>query len=244
MLTFSTRRFAETSQEPLSCRHSEARVPVAPLHQSRSTVSTFSQRVVSLLAPLACLLAVPASGQLGVAAGLNFDRLGDIRTGSASTTFDNATGYHFGVFYDLGAAPISVRPGVYIRNAGDVDWNPTGTVESFDLTLIEIPVDVRVPLLHNPLLKPYVLAGPVVSFPRSDNEDVEDSFEDFLLSGSVGIGVEMSVPAIGLRLFPELRYAFGLSSFLKDSFAVRGVEFVVEEPTRLSAVMLRLGVDL
>ncbi len=194
---------------------------------------------------LSAFLAVPlARAQLGVSAGLNFDRLGDIRTQSSSATFDNATGYHFGIFYDLGAAPISVRPGIFVRNAGDIDWNVTGAVQSFDLTLIEIPIDVRVPLLQAPLLKPYVLAGPVVSFPRSDDEDVKDSLEDLLVSGSVGVGVEVTVPALGLRLFPELRYAFGLSRFLKDSFSVGGVEFDVEDQTRLNSVMLRLGVGL
>ena len=207
-------------------------------------MSTLSRRIVSLLT-LFLLLSVPgAYAQLGVAAGLNFDRLGAIRTQSSAATFDNATGYHFGVFFDLGAAPITVRPGVFIRNAGDIDWNVTGVTESFSLTLIEVPIDVRIPILHAPLLKPYILGGPVVSFPRSDNDDVEDTFEDLLLSGSIGVGVEVTVPAIGLRLYPELRYAFGLSRFMKDSFSVGGLDFDVEDPTRLNSVMLRIGVGL
>ncbi|NNE46228.1 MAG: PorT family protein [Rhodothermales bacterium] len=189
--------------------------------------------------------AVPAAhAQLGVAAGLNFDRLGDISTQSGAANFDNATGYHFGVFFDLGALPIAVRPGVFIRKAGDVDWNVTGVVESFDLTLIEVPIDVRIPLLQAPLLKPYLLGGPVVSFPRSNRDEIQDSFEDFLLSGSIGVGVEVKVPAIGLRLYPEVRYAFGVSRFMKDSFTIGGVSFDAEDSTRLSAVMVRLGVGL
>ncbi len=193
---------------------------------------------------LALVVSPDARAQLGVAAGLNFDRLGDISTQSGSSTFDNATGFHVGVFFDLGSAPISIRPGVFLRNAGDVEWNVTGVSESFGLTMIEIPVDVRVPLLHAPLLKPYVLAGPVVSFPRSDNDDVEGAFEDLLLSASVGVGIEVTVPIAGLRLYPELRYAFGISRFMKETFTVGGVEFDVEDPTRLNAVMLRLGVGL
>ena len=73
---------------------------------------------------------------------------------------------------------------------------------------------------------------------------MEDAFEDLLISGSVGVGVEVALPAIGLRLFPELRYSFGLSRFMKDSFSVGGIEFDVEDHTRLNAVMLRLGVGL
>jgi hypothetical protein len=188
---------------------------------------------------------VPAArAQLGVAAGLNFDRLGDISTQSGAANFDNATGYHFGVFFDLAALPIAVRPGVFIRKAGDVDWNVTGVVQSFDLTLIEVPIDVRIPLLQAPLLKPYLLGGPVISFPRSKEDEIQDSFEDFLLSGSIGVGVEVKVPAIGLRLYPEVRYAFGVSRFMKDSFTIGGVNFDAEDSSRLSAVMVRLGVGL
>jgi len=36
--------------------------------------------------------------QIGVGAGLNFNDLDDIEAGSVDATFDNATGYHFGVF--------------------------------------------------------------------------------------------------------------------------------------------------
>jgi len=193
-------------------------------------------------------LTLPAASdtyaQLGIAAGLNFDRLGDISTQSGSANFDNATGYHVGLFYELGAAPISVRPGVFIRKAGDVKWDITGSSEEFDLTLIEVPVDVRVPLLHAPLVKPYIVGGPVVSFPKSNDDDAQHAFEDLLLSGSLGVGVEVHVPVIGLTLFPELRYAFGLSRFMKDAITVGGVEFNVEDQSRLNAVMLRVGVGL
>ncbi len=185
-----------------------------------------------------------AHAQLGVAGGLNFDSFGDIETTSARGTFDNATGYHFGVFFDLSAAPIAVRPGVFIRDAGEVAFRLQETDQKFSLSFIEVPIDIRVPLLHAPLVSPYVLAGPVLSFPRSGNDEFDDSLEDLAISGSVGAGVKVTVPGAGLRLYPELRYAFGLSGFLKDSFEVGGVTFAAENTVRLNAVMLRLGVGL
>ena len=213
-------------------------------HILPTTLSTLYRRSVSVLALLLLVSAPAAHAQLGLAAGLNFDRLGDISTQSGSATFDNATGYHFGVFFDLGAAPIAVRPGVFVRNAGDVEWDVTGVTRSFDLTLIEVPVDVRVPVLQAPLVRPYLLGGPVFSFPRSDDDDAQESLEDLLISGSVGVGVEVTLPGIGVTLFPELRYAFGISKFVKDSFSVGGVDFNVEDHTRLNTVMLRVGVGL
>lgn len=204
-------------------------------------MSTLYLRFVSVFLFFLVASAPIAHAQLGVAAGLNFDRLGDISTQSGSTAFDNATGYHFGVFFDLGAAPISVRPGIFIRRAGDLEWELGGVSQTFDLTLIEIPVDVRVPLLAAPLVTPYLLAGPVVSIPRLGDDEV---FENLLLSGSIGVGVAIRVPVAGLRLYPELRYAFALSHYIKDTVTVAGVQFDVEEQSRLNAFMLRLGVGL
>jgi len=64
---------------------------------------------VLILVLMVCSAPRESHAQLGVAAGLNFDRLSDIDAGSRSATFDNATGYHVGVFYDLGLGPPGVR---------------------------------------------------------------------------------------------------------------------------------------
>ncbi len=201
--------------------------------------------LTSILAlTVATSLSGAAHAQVGIAGGLNFDSFGDIETTSAKGTFDSATGYHFGVFFDLNAAPIAVRPGVFIRDAGEVAFRLQQTDQKFSLTFIEVPIDVRIPLLQAPLVSPYLLGGPVFSFPRSGNEEFDNSLEDLAISGSVGAGVSIMVPGAGIRLYPELRYAFGLSGFLKDSFEVAGVTVAAENTVRLSAVMLRLGIGL
>jgi len=97
-----------------------------------------------------------ASAQLGFAVGGNFNDLSDIDS-DPPTTFDNATGFHVGVFYDLGVGPVALRPGLFYMDAGDFDANGDGfEAQSFDLQFIEVPVDVRFNVLTAPIVRPYV----------------------------------------------------------------------------------------
>ena len=183
-----------------------------------------------------------ALAQFGLAAGLNFDSFEDIQVNNRQTTYDNATGYHFGIFLDLGAGPIGLRPGVYYREFGDIETNVTGVLESFDLSLVEVPIDLRLSLAAIPVIRPYVTAGPVLSFASTTNEDYKDLFSKFYVSANIGVGLEIMVPGVGLRLLPEIRYALGITELMKDSFEVRGVSFTADDTQRLNGVMLRLGV--
>lgn len=134
-----------------------------------------------------------ARAQLGIAGGLNFETIGDVKTTAATGTFDNATGYHIGIFYDLNTAFIAVRPGVFIRDVGEVAFRLKQAGEKVNLSFIEIPVDVRVPLLAAPLVKPYLLAGPVLSFPRSSDKEFDSSLEDLSVSATIGAGVQVAI---------------------------------------------------
>jgi hypothetical protein len=182
----------------------------------------------------------PAQAQLGVAAGLDFNNLGDISTESASANFDNSTGYHFGAYYNLGLGVVSLRPGVYYHQIGTYDLP---NEESFDLNAIEIPLDVRFSVLPTPIVKPYVLAAPVLTIPQSESE-FEDGVEDMSLTADIGAGLEFSLPGVGLTLLPELRYSIGVTNYLSDDFEVGGVNIQPEDDDqRLSKVMLRLNVQ-
>ncbi len=180
-----------------------------------------------------------AQAQLGVAAGLNFEQLSDI-SGSRSATYDNASGYHFGVFFDTGSSPIALRIGAYYRDMGDVEFDLGEFSELFDLSLLDVAADVRFNLLPTPVIRPFVSAGPVVSFPSSSNDDYLESLETATVSGNVGAGLAFSLG--GLMLTPELRYSIGVSRFMKDEFTIRGVAFETDDVHRANSVMLRLGV--
>lgn len=192
-----------------------------------------------------------AHAQLGFAAGLNYDNFSDVNYQEGSKgVFESANGYHVGIFYDLAAGPIAIRPGLFYRQinsaqfeqaqAGDV----VGVSQSFDLSMVEIPVDLRL-RLPLPLITPYALAGPVFSFPSSNSDDsgFDDSFKNLYISASVGAGVEVSVPVVGIKAFPEIRYAFGLSGLMDDEVTVGNTTFTAEDSQRLNSIMLRLGIS-
>ena len=182
--------------------------------------------------------AQPAQAQLGVSGGLNFNSLGDIE-GDASATFDNSTGWHVGVFADIGAGPITLRPGVFYHKIGTYEF---GT-EDFDIAAIEVPIDLRFKVLPTPVVKPYLLAGPVLTFPQSEG-DFEGT-EDVSVTGDIGAGLEFTLPGVGLTLMPELRYSIGVTKFLQDDFEVGDVTFSPDnDDQRLSAFMLRLNIKL
>lgn len=211
------------------------------------SMTDFTQRIARgtlLVALLAVFTALPAQAQLGIAGGLNFESSDDISTGSANANFENSTGYHIGIVYDLGAGPVSIRPGVFYRKVGTYDFgNVTGGSGSVDISTIEVPVDVRLNLLVTPIIKPYALAGPMISFPRESfngfNPDDDEGFtSDATLSANVGAGVELSLPAVPFKLQPELRYEFGISSYVDTDTDL--VE-VSDEP-KFSAFSLRVNV--
>lgn len=195
-----------------------------------------------LLLALGCLAARPAQAQFGVAAGLNFDSFGDIDLGSAEASVENATGYHIGVFYDLAAGPLAIRPGLFYRVIQDIEYElSTGNLPDnvFDLNMIEVPIDVRF-RMPAPLIAPYVLAGPVFAFASSEDDDFDESLEDLTISANIGVGVELGI--LGVRLFPELRYSFGITPIVNDFDFLGSSVTPDDESQRLNVLMLRLGV--
>jgi hypothetical protein len=112
----------------------------------------------------------------------------------------------------------------------------------FDLSLLDVAVDVRFAVLPLPLVKAFVSAGPVVSFPSSSNDEYKQALESAAVSGNVGGGLAISLG--GLTLTPEIRYSIGVSRFMKDSFSIRGIEFDTDTVQRNNSVMLRLGIVL
>lgn len=194
-----------------------------------------------LLASLVALgTAAPAQAQLGVAAGLNFDSVGDIETTSNTSqnaTLDNSTGYHVGAVYELGLGPVNIRPGLFYRKLGQTYEFPNN---SADVAAWEVPVDVRVTLLPTPLISPYILGGPKASFLRSDLDELDSELENVSYSFVIGLGANISLGPL-FTLQPELRYDFGATDYVDDSIEIGDTEFNQEDPT-LSAIALRLNV--
>lgn len=195
---------------------------------------------VSLFVSLVPAAASPLSAQgLGVMAGLNFSDQGDIDAGSADATFENSTGYHLGVAFEVRLGPLAVRPGALYQRIGTYRF-PTG--QEMDLSAVEVPLDVRVTVLSSPLVSPYVVAGPVLTFPRGEGA-LDEAVEELSLTADVGVGAEVSLPGAGFRLLPELRYSIGVTDYLEDSFVIDGSTIQpASDERRMAEVMLRLHV--
>jgi hypothetical protein len=188
---------------------------------------------------------MPAQAQLGVGGGLNFESAGDIETTTNdNATLDNSTGYHIGLVYELGLGPATLRPGFFYRRVGTFEFStdalPQGE-NQFDVSAWQVPVDLRFTVLPTPLVSPYVLAGPMATFPRGEDA-FDDATEEISYSLNVGIGANISLPAVSLKIQPELRYEFGASKFIKDDFEIGGTEFQPQDAPSFSAFGLRVNV--
>lgn len=201
-------------------------------------------------APAACLLILgsalfttPAAGQLGISGGLNFSELHDIDAGDTRATFDRSTGWHIHLWADLPLGPVALRPGVRFTDMGklledaSIDDVPN-PVDDENVRLIEIPVDVRL-RLRTPDIRPYVMAGPVFRFSTSDEAD---RFRSFSVAGGAGVGAEVSLG--GLVLYPELKYTFGITKFMEETYELGGITITPDEDQKLNAVMLSIGIGL
>jgi len=185
----------------------------------------------------------PVQAQPGIAGGLNFNQLDDINTGSVNANFRSATGYHIGVFYDLALGPIAIRPGIMYRRVGEYHFPELQLPDrdSFSMSLVEVPIDVRWRLLPTPLVKPYLLAGPVLTFPQAEG-DLDDGVESTNLTADLGAGIEVTLPGLGFTLMPEFRYGIGATKFIKDEFMIGNTTVNPEDEPRLNSIMLRLNV--
>ncbi len=192
-------------------------------------------------------LAGPASAQInqiGFAAGLNFDRLTDVSLNNVEANFDSKSGWHAEVWFDVSLLGIlTLRPGLRYMDAGklfeglsEIDER---AVDDFDITLVEIPV-----LVHfgfpAPIIKPYVLAGPVLRIPVGVDNIIDTDLNSLTLAGELGFGV--AVPFAGLTLYPEIAFTFGLSSFTNDEIIIGFATFSTDDSQHLNTAMLRLGV--
>lgn len=181
---------------------------------------------------------------LGLSAGANFTELSDIDTGDRQATFENASGWHIHLWFDLPVGPVAVRPGIRYMDMGELFQTEsidviTGEFGTDDVvTLLEIPVDVRI-RLGLPIITPYVMAGPVLRFPTGDEGE---RLESFSLAGGAGIGLELGLG--GMKLYPELKYTFGITRFTKDEYQLGNVTVSPDEDQRLNAVMLSVGIGL
>ena len=192
----------------------------------------------ALLATSAALTAPTASAQIipqfGIAGGLNFGSLSD----AGSLDIGSSTGYHIGLYAQVGVASFAVRPGLFYQRVGELELPTTqgvGVLDEFSVSYVLVPIDLIYKPLPTPLIKPYLLAGPEFRIASGDLADAafgDDGARSFTTAINIGIGAQFGA-VIGPKVFGELRYAFDLSGVSEG-----------DDSVKVNVVMLRVGLGI
>lgn len=200
--------------------------------------------------------ATPSAGQdLGIVGGLNFTSADQVEFQNAQVTFENRTGYHLGIYANLGLGPIEVRPGIRYLDAGTL-YDGLGTLypneetvpeldDEFNVSFVSVPIDAAL-TLPAPVIDPYLYAGPEFRFQRTPEapETFDEALNDWTYIGNVGVGVRVSLPGSGLTLVPEIRYSFGLNSWIKEEIEFADQTFEATDQQRSDSFFISLGIEL
>ncbi len=186
-----------------------------------------------------------ALAQLGFSAGYNFNRLSDINLDNrGESSFENATGWHMELWFDMDVGNLALRPGLRYMSAGSIfefanDANPS-LRDNFNISLFELPIDLRF-RFNMEVITPFITVGPVLRFPSGAKDEI-DGLNNVSIGGGFGFGIELD---FGLFMaYPELKYTFGLSQFTADEFQIADIPFSTTDTQLLNGVMLRIGIGL
>lgn len=186
-----------------------------------------------LLAAAALGAPDPARAQIGVMGGYSRDSLGGLDAGPDFSLAEESDGFHTGIFLDIGLGRFAVRPGIVYRRLLDAAFSGAEQA-ALDVEIVEFPLDLRLsaPL---PVATPYLLAGPSLMFPSSARAPVDEALAGTRLRIDVGVGLVWDV---GFRLWPEIRYGWGLGGL-----AGSAAESAAGSSSSLETLMVRIGVS-
>lgn len=181
---------------------------------------------LALAAPSAHAQLVP-SIDLGVAGGVNFASLDD----AGAVDLDQSTGYHVGVYADVGVLFFSARTGLYYLRAGDVPGAGEGGDDG-TVSFVTVPLDFQFQT-PTPFVKAYALIGPEFRFPL----DGLDTFDRQSVNtvANVGLGVKGGLPLFGPSGFLELRYSY-------DFTGIRDTD--TDDDFKVNIFLIRAGVGI
>ena len=185
-----------------------------------------------------------AHAQIGFSAGYNYNKLTDIDLGGGNSSFENATGWHAELWFDLPIGGLALRPGLRYMSAGKIfefanDSDPNFR-DNFNISLFEIPIDFRF-RFNMEVITPFISIGPVLRFPSGSKDDIS-GMQNVSVAGGFGFGIELD---FGLfMVYPEMKYNFGITQFTGEEFQIAGRTFTTADTQLLNGVMLRVGVGL
>lgn len=177
--------------------------------------------------------------QIGILGGYNRDTFEGVDVAEGFSLEDDPAGFHLGIFLNVNLGVLAIRPAIVYHRITDVDVRSPVDGLDFELEIVEVPLDFRL-RLPVPVVRPYLLAGPVFMFPSSPDESIDALLETGPSRIDVGVGFEWS---FGFRLWPEVRYGLGITPFMETDFPLLGSPFSAEGDARLNTFMVRVGVS-
>lgn len=192
-------------------------------------------------ATLVLILGASGAGeaQIGIVGGYNRDMFHGLDVAEGFSLEEDPNGFHLGIFLNVNVGALGIRPAVIYHRIVDVDVRSQTDALDFDLEIVEVPLDFRL-RLPVPVVRPYLLAGPVFMFPSSPDEAIDALLETGPSRIDVGLGFEWS---FGFRLWPEVRYGFGITRFMQTDFPLSDPPFSAEGDPRLDGLMVRVGIS-
>ncbi len=178
-----------------------------------------------LLAPFAHAQLIPS---FGVTGGVNFGSLNDV----AGADLENSTGFHVGVYGDVGIGPLALRPALLYLRSGEVQAGASTVTADF----VTLPIDVKFQT-PTPVVKAYALVGPEFRFPVGEGNALVDT-KSTNVAVNVGAGVSFNPPLVGPSGFAEVRYALDVSGFAE------ALDPAISDDYKLSLFMIRVGFGL
>ncbi len=182
--------------------------------------------------------------QIGFSAGYNYNKLTDIDLGGGLSSFENASGWHAELWFDLPIGPLALRPGLRYMSAGSIfefaNDAEANFRDNFNINLFEIPIDFRF-RFNMEVITPFITIGPVLRFPSGSKSEIS-GMHNVSVGGGLGFGIELD---FGLfMVYPEMKYTFGITQFTGEEFQIAGRTFTTTDTQLLNGVMLRVGVGL
>lgn len=212
------------------------------LHPSIRTI----RKLVAFVVALLVLQSAHAQIRYDVSAGPNFTSMStdleDIQN-LEDLDYDMKLGFYASLGLGMDVGPLAIHSGITYINAGAIfDGSTFLDRDDFDVNFIAIPVDVRIGIPVSPFLQPYLLAGGEGRY-RLDLSGDTVTFEDNLkrqsLAASIGAGLTVALPLVGVSVSPEVRYAIDLEGLTEGDVTVG--EELVRIRDEFKAHMLRFG---
>ncbi|HNY23821.1 MAG TPA: porin family protein [Bacteroidales bacterium] len=156
------------------------------------------KKILFSLALLLCMsLTVNAQSSFVVKAGLNFNKLEDIKINNLEQSWNSQTGFHAGIGaqYRIPLVGLSFQPEIlYSRMRTDVFGEVGSESYHFRIDYLDVPINVQwgINILF---LRPYVFAAPYVRYAISKGEFLDrvewDDLNRFDYGLSLGAGLEI-----------------------------------------------------